>query len=42
MADNRERNVRYIAIIGDGDLDVVTSEQNTGLGVVWFENPGAQ
>jgi hypothetical protein len=24
---------------GDGDLDILTSEQNTGLGVVWFKNP---
>ncbi|WP_437206296.1 FG-GAP repeat domain-containing protein [Planctomicrobium sp. SH664] len=24
---------------GDGDLDVITSEEVTGLGVVWYENP---
>ena len=23
----------------DGDLDVLTTEERTGLGVVWFENP---
>ena len=23
---------------GDGDLDIVSTEQNTGLGLVWFEN----
>lgn len=32
-------------IDGDGDLDVVTTDENggffaTGLGVIWFENPG--
>ena len=24
---------------GDGDLDIVTTEENGGWGVVWFENP---
>jgi hypothetical protein len=24
---------------GDGDLDVVTTEENGGWGVIWFENP---
>lgn len=24
---------------GDGDLDVVTTEQNAGLGSIWFRNP---
>jgi hypothetical protein len=24
---------------GDGDLDVLTTEQNAGLGIVWFRNP---
>lgn len=24
---------------GDGDLDVITSEERTNLGVIWFENP---
>jgi len=32
-------NVRCIDIDGDGDLDVLTSEQNAGLGVVYFSNP---
>ena len=26
-------------IDGDGDLDVVTTEENGGWGVIWFENP---
>jgi hypothetical protein len=26
---------------GDGDLDVLTCEEKEGLGVVWYENPGA-
>jgi len=25
---------------GDGDLDVSTTEEVTGLGVIWYENPG--
>ena len=24
---------------GDGDKDVVTTEENGGWGVIWFENP---
>ena len=24
---------------GDGDLDVVTTEENGGWGIIWFENP---
>ena len=24
---------------GDGDLDVLTTEENSNLGVIWFENP---
>ena len=23
----------------DGDLDVITTEENGGWGVIWFENP---
>ncbi|MCP4451855.1 MAG: VCBS repeat-containing protein [Planctomycetes bacterium] len=26
----------------DGDLDIVTTEENGGWGVIWFENPGTQ
>lgn len=26
----------------DGDLDVVTTEENAGLGLVWYENPSAR
>ncbi len=25
---------------GDGDLDIATTEENSGWGVIWFENPG--
>lgn len=31
--------VQLIDLDGDGDLDVVTSEETTNLGVVWYENP---
>jgi hypothetical protein len=32
-------NVKVVDIDLDGDLDIVTSEENKGVGVVWFENP---
>jgi hypothetical protein len=32
-------DVRCLDMDGDGDLDVLTSEQNEGLGVIWFMNP---
>ena len=32
-------NVQLSDLDGDGDLDVVTSEENLELGVLWFENP---
>ncbi|NEN94007.1 MAG: VCBS repeat-containing protein [Moorea sp. SIO3I7] len=31
--------VQLIDLDGDGDLDVLTSEETTNLGVVWYENP---
>lgn len=31
--------VQLIDLDKDGDLDVVTSEETTNLGVVWYENP---
>ena len=31
----------YLADLdGDGDQDIVTTEENGGWGVIWFENPG--
>ncbi len=27
---------------GDGDLDIVTTEENGGWGVIWFENPASK
>ncbi len=32
-------NVLLNDLDGDGDLDVLTSEETVGLGVVWYENP---
>ncbi len=31
--------VQLIDLDGDGDLDVLTSEETANLGVVWYENP---
>lgn len=31
--------VELLDLDGDGDLDVLTCEERTGLGVVWYENP---
>jgi VCBS repeat protein len=32
-------DVTFIDVDGDGDLDVLTTEENAGLGVFWYENP---
>ncbi len=32
--------VQLVDVDADGDLDVVTTEESAGLGVVWYENPG--
>lgn len=32
-------DVQTIDLDGDGDLDLLTTEERTGWGVVWFENP---
>ncbi len=31
--------IQLLDLDGDGDLDVITSEERSGLGVIWFENP---
>lgn len=31
--------IQLLDLDGDGDLDVVTTEEAAGLGVVWYENP---
>ncbi|MFO7974730.1 MAG: VCBS repeat-containing protein [Candidatus Hydrogenedentota bacterium] len=31
--------IELIDLDGDGDLDVLTCEERTGLGVIWYENP---
>jgi hypothetical protein len=32
--------IELLDLDGDGDLDVITTEERRGLGVVWWENPG--
>jgi hypothetical protein len=32
-------DIQLLDLDGDGDLDVLTTEERTGFGVVWFENP---
>lgn len=36
---NKFDNIFTFDMDGDGDLDALTTEENSGLGVVWFENP---
>lgn len=33
--------IELIDLDQDGDLDVITTEETTGLGIVWYENPAA-
>jgi len=35
-------NAFLVDLDGDGDLDIATTEENGGWGVIWFENPGLQ
>jgi hypothetical protein len=32
-------DIQLLDLDADGDLDVLTTEERTGFGVVWFENP---
>ncbi|MFT7513031.1 MAG: hypothetical protein ACI9QL_002239, partial [Candidatus Omnitrophota bacterium] len=32
-------NAFLVDLDGDGDLDIATTEENGGWGVIWFENP---
>jgi hypothetical protein len=32
-------DIQLLDLDADGDLDVLTTEERTGWGVVWFENP---
>jgi hypothetical protein len=32
-------DVQLLDVDADGDLDILTTEERTGWGVVWFENP---
>jgi hypothetical protein len=34
--------VQLLDLDGDGDLDVITCEEQTNLGVIWYENPTQQ
>ncbi len=33
-------NAFPVDLDGDGDVDIATTEENGGWGVIWFENPG--
>ena len=32
-------NAFLVDLDGDGDMDIATTEENGGWGVIWFENP---
>jgi hypothetical protein len=31
--------IEVLDVDGDGDLDLITTEERLGLGVIWYENP---
>ena len=35
-------NAFLVDLDGDGDLDIATTEENGGWGVIWFENPSIE
>lgn len=39
MAGSKFDLIELIDLDGDGDLDVLTTEERDNLGVIWFENP---
>ena len=32
--------IELVDLDGDGDLDLITTEETENLGVIWYENPG--
>lgn len=42
--DTRKKmdNAFLVDLDGDGDMDIATTEENGGWGVIWFENPANQ
>lgn len=40
MEGSKFDRIELLDLDGDGDLDVLTTEEGYGLGVIWYENPG--